>query len=131
MLEFLKPFCPLAGENQNELCFLDACGTGRCVDKEDGFDCYCPLGKTGKRCERDISVYEPAFSHNAYIAYATPNPQRRLKMTLKIKPRNLRDGVVLYCAESEEGYGHFTSVTVKDKHVEFRFDVGNGKFLFY
>lgn len=107
--------------------FLDVCGTGRCVDKEDGFDCYCPLGKTGTRCERDTTIYEPAFSNNAYVAYPTPNPQRRLKMTLKIKPRHLKDGVLLYCGESEEGYGHFTSLAMKDKHLEFRFDVGNGK----
>lgn len=47
-------------------------------------------------------------------------------MNLKIKPRSLQDGVLLYCGESEEGYGHFTSLTLKDKHLEFRFDVGSG-----
>lgn len=109
--------------------FSDACGTGRCIDKEEGFDCYCPLGKTGNRCERDVHIVEPAFSNNAYVAYPTPNPQRRLKMTLQIKPRHLRDGVLLYCGESEEGYGHFVSLSLKDKHLEFRFDVGSGKLI--
>lgn len=47
-------------------------------------------------------------------------------MNLKIKPRDLNDGVLLYCGESEEGYGHFTSLALKNKHLEFRFDVGSG-----
>lgn len=84
------------------------------------------MGSTGKRCERSIDIYEPAFSDDAFVAYPTPNPQRRLKMGLKVKPRDLKDGVLLYCGESEEGYGDFASVSLKNGHVEFRFDVGAG-----
>lgn len=125
--------CPagFSGSTCNKVgqaCYPDVCGAGRCVDKDEGFDCYCPLGKTGNRCERDVTIYEPAFSNNAYVAYPTPNPQRRLKMNLKIKPKNLKDGVLLYCAESEEGYGHFISLVLKDGFLEFKLDVGSGPF---
>lgn len=123
--------CPpgFSGSTCNKLgeaCYPSACGAGRCVDKDEGFDCYCPLGKQGKHCETDINIYEPAFSDDAFIAYPTPNITRRLKMALKIKPKDLNDGVLLYCGESEEGYGNFASLTMKNGHIEFRFDVGSG-----
>lgn len=120
---FSGPTCNKVGE----ACFKDACGTGRCVDKEEGFDCYCPLGKIGKHCERDVDIYEPAFSNNAFVAYPTPSlDKRRLKMALKIKPKDLHDGVLLYSSESDEGYGNFASLSIKNGHIEFRFDVGSG-----
>lgn len=84
------------------------------------------MGKAGRRCEREIGIYEPAFSNDAYIAYPTPKPQRRLKVSLKFKPKDVNDGILLYCGESEEGHGDFASLTIKDRHVEFRFDIGNG-----
>lgn len=104
----------------------DACGPGRCRDTENSFQCYCPLGRTGPRCEREIAINEPAFSDDAYIAYQTPKQQRRLKVSLKIKPSEVSDGILLYCGETEEGHGDFASLAIKNKHIEFRFDAGNG-----
>lgn len=52
--------------------------------------------------------------------------QRRLKVTLRIKANTVNDGILLYCAESNEGHGEFASLAIKDRRVEFRFDVGNG-----
>lgn len=49
-----------------------------------------------------------------------------MKMTLRIKPNNLDDGLLLYCGETEEGYGDFVSLAIHNKHLEFRFDAGNG-----
>lgn len=47
--------------------------------------------------------------------------------TLKIKPNGVDDGILLYSSETEEGHGDFISLAVHDKHLEFRFDAGNGK----
>ncbi|XP_031342212.1 basement membrane-specific heparan sulfate proteoglycan core protein isoform X8 [Photinus pyralis] len=116
---------PTCNKHGGEACTPYACGPGRCIDTENNFKCLCPLGRAGRRCEQEISVYEPAFSKDAYIAYPTPRPQRRLKVSLKFKARDLRDGILLYCAESEEGHGDFASLSIKDRHVEFRFDVGS------
>ncbi|XP_044751334.1 basement membrane-specific heparan sulfate proteoglycan core protein isoform X8 [Coccinella septempunctata] len=110
---------------KGEACSPYSCGTGRCVDNEEGFECMCPMGKTGPRCEREIQIDQPAFNKNAFIAYSVPK-QRRLKYSMKFKPNSTEDGVLLYCGETEEGYGDFASLTMKDQHVEFRFDVGNG-----
>lgn len=84
------------------------------------------MGKTGPRCEREIQINQPAFNKNAFIAY-TVSKQRRLKYSMKFKPNSTVDGLLLYCGETEEGYGDFASLALKDQHVEFRFDVGNGE----
>lgn len=57
---------------------LGACGEGTCVDKEIGFECYCPIGKIGLRCERSTNINEPAFhDQRAFIAHQTPKALRR------------------------------------------------------
>jgi hypothetical protein len=50
-----------------------ACGEGRCVQKRGGYECQCPFGKAGKRCEKEITIVEPAFSEEAFAAYPTPS----------------------------------------------------------
>ncbi|XP_044266426.1 basement membrane-specific heparan sulfate proteoglycan core protein isoform X20 [Tribolium madens] len=109
---------------KGEACSPYTCGTGRCLDNDNGFDCLCPMGRVGRRCEREISVNEPAFSNGAYIAYPVPKLQRRFKAALKIKPTDTRDGILLYCAETDEGHGDFVSLAIKDRHIEFNFNVG-------
>ncbi|XP_074025385.1 basement membrane-specific heparan sulfate proteoglycan core protein isoform X7 [Leptinotarsa decemlineata] len=117
---------PTCNKLKGEACSPYACGVGRCIDNENGFECQCPLGHVGRRCERMVTINEPAFQNDAYIAYQTPRPARRLKITMKIKPNNLEDGILLYCGETEEGHGDFISLAVRDRHLEFRFDSGNG-----
>lgn len=86
----------------------------------------CPLGYAGQRCEREIKIMEPAFRKGSYIAYPPTKLNRRLKFTLKIKPKTLDDGLLLYTAETEEGHGEFLSLAIKDRHLEMRYDAGNG-----
>lgn len=109
--------------------FSDACGVGRCIDTDNSFECQCPLGRAGRRCEREITVNKPAFhnKNDAFIAYPPLKPARRLKFTMKIKPVGVEDGILLYSSETEEGHGDFISLAIHDKHLEFRFDAGNGK----
>jgi hypothetical protein len=51
---------------------------GRCVNMAGGFDCQCPMGKSGMNCEKDIIIYEPAFTEGSFIAYPTP-PKNALR----------------------------------------------------
>ncbi|XP_015437459.1 PREDICTED: basement membrane-specific heparan sulfate proteoglycan core protein [Dufourea novaeangliae] len=64
-------------------CYPGACGEGNCVDKETGgFDCYCPHGKTGSRCENSLKIYDPAFRDDrSFIAHDTPKALRRTRMS--------------------------------------------------
>ena len=55
------------------VCGIGACGTGRCVNMAGGFDCLCPLGKSGMNCEKEIVIYEPSFTEGSFIAYPTPH----------------------------------------------------------
>lgn len=50
----------------------------------------------------------------------------RMRMSLRIKPREVKDGVLVYCAQTEDGQGDFTSLAIKGKRIEFRFDSGSG-----
>ncbi len=52
-------------------------------------------------------------------------------MAIRIKPREVKDGLLIYCAQSDDGQGDFTSLAIKDKRIEFRFDSGSGQFIFY
>lgn len=51
---------------------------------------------------------------------------RRLKMALKFNAADAQDGLLMYCAQSEDGQGDFTSLAIRDKRLEFRFDTGSG-----
>lgn len=50
----------------------------------------------------------------------------RLKMALKFNAADAQDGLLMYCAQSEDGQGDFTSLAIRDKRLEFRFDTGSG-----
>ncbi|CAN7987967.1 unnamed protein product, partial [Ixodes pacificus] len=131
-------------EKVGEACYPGLCGEGRCVNRPGGgLDCYCPFGRTGLRCERgklivlnknvnffclsEISIVEPAFADDAFVAYPTPNGSRSsLKVNMKIKPRTLDDCLLVYCAQYPDQKGDFTSIGIRNGSVEFRFDTGSG-----
>ncbi|KAL1421369.1 hypothetical protein MTO96_000452 [Rhipicephalus appendiculatus] len=115
-------------EKVGEACYPGICGEGRCVNRPSGgFDCYCPFGRTGLRCEKEVSIVEPAFADDAFAAYPTPkNSQGSLKVNMKIKPNNLDDCLLVYCAQYPDQKGDFTSIGIRNGSVEFRFDTGSG-----
>ncbi|KAK9737087.1 Laminin EGF domain [Popillia japonica] len=117
---------PTCNKVVSESCTPYTCGVGRCIDNEYSYECHCPLGRAGSHCEREVSIYEPAFTKNAYVAYPALKLPRRLKINLKIKPKDLTDAILMYSAQDSEGHGNFISLAIKDEHVEFRYDVGNG-----
>ena len=93
------------------------------------FRCQCPLGRAGPNCGIRIRVSQPKFNGaTSFIGLPRPkNILRALSVSFKFKPVSLKDSVVMYCGQSPEGQGDFASVTIKDKHVEFRYDTGTGK----
>ncbi|XP_072758583.1 basement membrane-specific heparan sulfate proteoglycan core protein isoform X12 [Anoplolepis gracilipes] len=71
---FSGKHCDYVGQS----CYPGACGEGKCVDKDIGFDCYCPIGKMGSRCEHSVNIHDPAFHNDrAFLAYQTPKAARR------------------------------------------------------
>jgi len=105
-------------------CSLGVCGIGRCGETDTGIECYCPLNRTGDRCEY-IEHYDDgilSFRDGSYAAYAKWTGKRSIKF--KIRPETDEDGVILYAAESEKAFGDFFTIVVKDKHIEMRYLVG-------
>jgi hypothetical protein len=47
-------------------------------------------------------------------------------MALKFNAADAQDGLLMYCAQSEDGQGDFTSLAIRNKRLEFRFDSGSG-----
>uniref|UniRef100_A0A8D8XN55 Basement membrane-specific heparan sulfate proteoglycan core protein n=1 Tax=Cacopsylla melanoneura TaxID=428564 RepID=A0A8D8XN55_9HEMI len=113
--------CAVLGEP----CYPGACGDGSCQDIEGKMQCLCPIGTTGKKCEQKLKILTPAFKHGSYLAYLTPKT-RKFKVSIRLNPRDVKDGIILYSGQSDDGLGDFISLSIKDKHMEFRFDTGSG-----
>lgn len=45
---------------------------------------------------------------------------------MNFNPSDNGDGILMYCSQSDEGYGDFVALVIKDRLVEFRFDIGSG-----
>nr|XP_037874357.1 basement membrane-specific heparan sulfate proteoglycan core protein isoform X3 [Bombyx mori] len=114
-------------ERTGEACRAGLCGPGKCTETVDGYRCACPMSHTGKNCETKQLIAYPAFTGSAFLAINAPPPSRSMKMSLKIRAATpVTDGIIMYCAESSRGYGGFTSLTVRNGRLEFRYDLGSG-----
>lgn len=49
-----------------------------------------------------------------------------MKIALNFNPLDNKDGILMYCAQSDEGLGDFVALIIKDKCIEFRYDIGSG-----
>lgn len=45
---------------------------------------------------------------------------------MSFNPTDSEDGILMYCSQNDEGLGDFAALIIKDKHIEFRFDIGSG-----
>ncbi|XP_044579343.1 basement membrane-specific heparan sulfate proteoglycan core protein isoform X2 [Cotesia glomerata] len=114
-------------DNVGESCYPGICGQGNCIEKESGYECYCPHGTSGQHCEHSNEIHQPSFHNdNSFLAYSRPKSVRRFKLTMNFNPSDNGDGILMYCSQSDEGHGHFIALVIKDRLVEFRFDIGSG-----
>lgn len=108
-------------QHEGDSCSPGVCALGRCEDNEFGIDCYCPLNRTGDRCQyiEHLDENNLSFRNGSYAAYRTPK-SAKLNIKFYVRPENTDDGVVMYVAESETSNGDFAAVVIKDHHFEFR-----------
>lgn len=109
-------------------CSEGICGSGRCEDTDLGIECFCPLNKTGDRCQyiEHLDESNLSFRDGSFAAYRTPRSQK-LNIKFRVRPESTENGVLLYVAEAEHDNGDFAAVIVNDNHYEFRFNTGASK----
>ena len=71
-------------------------------------------------------IYEPSFAGDSYLSYPTPKALKKFKMGLKVKPETTADGLLIYSSQTDNGHGDFTSLAIRDRHLEFQYDTGSG-----
>ena len=75
-----------------------------------------------------IVIQDPSFNRTSYIAYETlSDALMETQIHMKIKPTSVEDALLFYSAFSEDGNGDYIAITIKDRHVEFRYDSGSGE----
>jgi len=52
-----------------------------------------------------------------------------ININMEFKSQSLRDGIILYEGDKEDGSGDSMAIVQKDGYLEFRFDTGSGKGL--
>lgn len=81
-----------------------------------------------------LIVYKKLFSFD--ITFFTYNKScisskyifvSRNKIALRFNAADTSNGLLLYCAENDDGTGDFISISLRDRHVEFKYDSGSGK----
>ena len=111
-----------------DFCHPETCsGRGDCVYSGARATCTCRIGRTGESCEEIRNISTPAFSGESFVSYPAPkHVLRRLTFKIKFKPKSIRDSVLVYACQNTDGSGDFTSLSIKEGRVEFRFDTGSG-----
>jgi hypothetical protein len=105
---------------------------GRCRETYFGFDCICPPGRTGTKCEKDAEAV--TFSGSNYIQYSLNSRTRRgsnsniqesyqQSFSFVIRPQ-AATGLLLQLSNSEKT--EFTTLKLVPSGLMFSCDVGSG-----
>ncbi|XP_035902063.1 basement membrane-specific heparan sulfate proteoglycan core protein isoform X6 [Anopheles stephensi] len=110
-------------QNEGDGCSEDTCGVGRCEETDSGTECYCPIHKTGDRCQYTEHYTDAtlAFKDGSYAAYDKFQLKRSIRF--RFKPDSLENGIMFYAAEHEQSYGDFMAVILNNGFVELRYSV--------
>uniref|UniRef100_A0A182RB94 Basement membrane-specific heparan sulfate proteoglycan core protein n=1 Tax=Anopheles funestus TaxID=62324 RepID=A0A182RB94_ANOFN len=110
-------------QHEGDGCSMDTCGVGRCEETDSGTECYCPIHKTGDRCQYTEHYTDAtlAFKDGSYAAYDKFQSKRSIRF--RFKPDSLENGIMFYAAEHEQSYGDFMAAILNNGFVELRYSV--------
>ncbi|KAL4236805.1 hypothetical protein ACF0H5_005192 [Mactra antiquata] len=106
---------------------------GQCVPKKDIYTCYCPLGYSGKNCQKDVdrNMLNPRFTSESFLMYSQKNIAKRiggdtLDVQLSIKPQST-NGLLLWSGPNViQATSDYISIGIKDGIIQFRYNLGSG-----
>ncbi|ULU04746.1 hypothetical protein L3Y34_017478 [Caenorhabditis briggsae] len=100
-------------------CHEENCNTGICLDNEESWQCVCPLGTSGLRCEEKIDIPQPLgfTSETSFLAVRKPVKFESIKM--KLRPTADSDEHILMYFASEYGAStkQYASLSLIDQQV--------------
>ncbi|XP_078071334.1 pikachurin isoform X2 [Mustelus asterias] len=121
-------------ENAAHPCVSTPCVNGGiCLPHHDAFECDCPLGFDGLRCQRAIteSIEIPQFIGRSYLTYDHPNFLKRISGTrsnifMRFKT-TADDGLLLWRGDSTMRLNSdFISLGLQDGALVFSYNLGSG-----
>uniref|UniRef100_A0A0A9YRP0 Basement membrane-specific heparan sulfate proteoglycan core protein n=1 Tax=Lygus hesperus TaxID=30085 RepID=A0A0A9YRP0_LYGHE len=107
-------------------CYPGICNEGRCVNTHTSYKCQCKLGTAGENCELKVTVNTPQFFGDSFLAYPIPAATSDFSLYLEAKFDNVRNSLLAYAGQNQNGHGDFASLTLRDHHIEFTVDTGSG-----
>ncbi|OQV24741.1 Basement membrane proteoglycan [Hypsibius exemplaris] len=144
MQDLVSHVTPSSHLEEYEVCmeFGPCQNGGNCldVDSDPGYKCMCPSNFVGDNCEaqavganRSRELAPPlkalSFSGKSFSAFATPkNIGLHVTMAANFRTRSNADAIIFYTSAREAGkdYDDFLSLTIKDKALELRYNLGSG-----
>lgn len=97
-----------------------------------GYYCKCLPGWKGDHCEfieqeaRTSIISVPEFNGTSYIQYPRlEGIKKALSIEVWIQPYT-PNGLVVYTAQHRKGTGDFFIISLIDRHVQLRFNLGSG-----
>ncbi|CAB3410943.1 unnamed protein product [Caenorhabditis bovis] len=100
-------------------CHDEFCNTGMCIDNEESWQCVCPIGTTGLRCEETIEVRKPLGFSSETSFVAVKKPVKFESIKLKLKPRGDADEHVLmyFASDYSPAAKQFASISLVENQV--------------
>ena len=116
---------------QLSLCDPNPCqGGGTCEEHDGTFSCYCPPGLAGSNCQHDVSqasLNVVSFTGHSWIGLDIPNDVVN-RFDLELSFRSFSDDGILFFVQGSKD-NDFLSLTLREKFVEFKYDLGSGQTL--
>ncbi|XP_076085746.1 agrin-like isoform X7 [Mytilus galloprovincialis] len=122
---------PLDEHVTDDSCINNPCrNNGLCrLDKDLGYRCLCPIGRSGSICKDNGRITTPSFSGmSQLILRHYIQTDHEIIIDISFKALNY-DGLLLFSSQFPNGSGDFLSLSLRDAYVEFRFDVGGGPMI--
>ena len=128
-----------SGNNNQKRYTYDACKSRPCSAgsyceslNNAKFICYCPLGKHGTLCDKNLNlIMFPSFKSNSFLEFtSTEISMNDLNIDIEFKSTKL-NGILLFLSQSSDGLGDFITVLLRSGFIEMRYIFKRDLYYFF